>query len=154
MASRRTRIDWPTFWGALVFLLGGGGFALFGAWDLKATSDYLDGAAIVRAEVIENPPTCDDDGCRWQPVLRVPAPDGTSRTATTRYAASDYSWSEGRVIEVYSNPAYPYVRVTGFWSLWLFGAAFLALGLLPVGLSVWLFARMVVVPSDPGAAKD
>ena len=138
------RVDWPTFWGAVFFLLIGGGFAIFGAYQLVTTRSFMAGAEPQLAVVVENPSNCDDDSCTWRPLLRLA--DG--REARTLYGASNYGWGEGAEIEVLVNPERDYVCVAGADNLYLLGGAFLGLGLLPVVLAIWLLARLVF--SRPG----
>jgi hypothetical protein len=138
------RVDWPTFWGAIFFLVLGGGFAIFGGYQIVTTHAFMRAAEERPAIILHNPASCDDDGgCTWWPTLRVTEADGTGREARTRFGASNYSWSEGAEITVLSNRAYGYVRIPGADNLYLLGGAFFALGMMPVVIAIWLMARMV-----------
>ncbi len=141
--SGRLRVDWPTFWGAVFFLLIGGGFAIFGGYQVLTTHAFMRAAEETGAVVLENSESCDDDGCTWWPTFRLTAPDGTERRMRTRFGASNYGWSEGAEVTVLTNPAYGYVRIPGAGNLYLLGGAFFTLGMLPVVIAVWLMARMV-----------
>ena len=143
MTNGRGRIvaDWGIIWFALVFIAFGSGFGGFGAYQLITTYDFLDGATEIQAEVIENPESCDDDGCTWWPKLKFTAADGTQQSMRTRYGASNYGYSVGAEVSVHYNPRYPYLRVTGPDNLWLLGGVFGALGGLVFCIGIWLFAR-------------
>ncbi|WP_322867020.1 DUF3592 domain-containing protein [Aquicoccus sp. G2-2] len=138
----RITVDWPTFWGAISFLVIGGGFAIFGGYQLATTYAFTRNATQYEATIVENAKTCDDDGsCTWWPRVQFAAPPDGLQQAKTRFGASNYGWGKGTKIKILSNPAYPYVRIPGFDNLYLLGAAFFALGMLPVILSFWLLAR-------------
>jgi len=142
MGGSRIRVDWPTFWGAVFFLLIGGGFAIFGGYQVITTYDFMKAAEPRTALVIDNPSNCDDDGCTWWPTVQVSGePEGQTRR--TRHGASNYSWSEDSEIDVLVNPAYDYVRIPGADNLYLLGGAFFAIGMLPVVIAIWLMFRMV-----------
>ncbi|WP_407493287.1 hypothetical protein [Pseudooceanicola sp. MF1-13] len=138
----RIRVDWPTFWGAVFFLVLGGGFAGFGAYQLTTTFDFMAAAEPRAAIVLDNPSNCDDDGCTWWPTFQVQG-DAEGQTRRTRHGSSTYSWSEDTEVDVLVNPAYDYIRIPGADNLYLLGGAFFALGMLPVIIAIWLMARMV-----------
>ena len=141
----RLRIDWGTAAGALAFLVVGGGFAAFGGYQLITTWSFLSGAEPVRATVVAQQESCDDDGCTWRPTFRFTDSGGTVREAQTYHGASNYGWSEGTEREVLHNPAHPDVRVPGFWNLWVFGAGFFLLGALAVGVALFPLRRLSFV---------
>ncbi|WP_375173037.1 hypothetical protein [Pseudooceanicola sp.] len=136
-------MDWPTFWGAVFFLLIGGGFAIFGGYQVVTTYAFMGTAEERPATVLENPDRCDDDGCTWWPTLQVQEADGTERVTRTRFGASNYGWGEGAEITVLSNRAYDYVRIPGADNLYLLGGAFFCIGMLPVVIAFWLLAKLV-----------
>ena len=146
----RLRVDWPTFWGAVAFLVVGGGFAIFGGYHLVTTRAFMAGATERPALVLLNPASCDDEGCTWWPTLRVTGPDGAERDLRTRVGASNYGFGEGTELTVLSNPEYDYVRIPGAGNLYLMGGAFFALGMLPVLIAIWLLSRLVFT-RDPAA---
>lgn len=144
MAAGRIRVDWPTFWGAVFFLVIGGGFAIFGGYQLGTTFAFMNAAEERPAVILSNRESCDSDGdCTWWPTLRVEEADGTLREARTRFGASNYGWSEGAEVTVLSNRSYDYVRMPGADNLYLLGGAFFALGMLPVIIAIWLMFKMV-----------
>ncbi|MCR9149712.1 MAG: DUF3592 domain-containing protein [Rhodobacteraceae bacterium] len=138
------RIDWGVAAGALLFLLVGGGFAIFGGYQLANTRAFLQAAEPVRATVIARHESCDDDGCTWRPTFRFTDAHGEIREAQTLYSASNYGWSEGTERTVLHNPAFPHVRVPGFANLWVFGAGFFLLGALLVVLAIYPLAPLAV----------
>jgi hypothetical protein len=143
------RVDWLTFWGATLFLLVGGGFAGFGGYQLWSTHIFLKEAGTAKAIVIENPESCDDDGeCTWWPLLQFSDATGAIHERKTKFGASNYSWGEGSEIDILYNPSFPYVRVPGNDNLYLLGGAFLALGMLPVAISVWLLSKWTFARED------
>lgn len=137
----RIRVDWQMFAGCAFFLMIGGGFAIFGGYQLVTTHLFMRDAVPLAATVIENPESCDDDGCTWWPTVRFDDPDGVVREARTRHGASNYDWGEGARIDILYNPRWTYVRVPGADNLYLLGGAFFALGMLPVCIAVWLLSR-------------
>jgi len=139
----RIRTDWPTFWGALGFVLVGGGFAVFGGAQLWSAYAFTRGAIPVAATVIDNPADCNDDGdCTFRPLLRFDDPDGAVREARTHFGASHYGWTEGTQVEALFNPEHPDLRMAGRDNLYLLGGWFLGLGSVAAALGVWLLARM------------
>lgn len=142
--------DWPTFWGAVSFLVIGGGFAIFGGYQLATTYAFTRNATLLEATILENPRSCDSDGsCTWWPRVQYLSSTGATHTAKTRFGASNYGWASGSRLDILANPAYPYVRIPGVTNLYLLGAAFFALGLLPVVLAVWLLARFTFTRPFP-----
>ncbi|WP_375687299.1 hypothetical protein [Pseudooceanicola sp. LIPI14-2-Ac024] len=139
--SGAIRVDWPTFLGAVFFLLIGGGFAVFGAYQLSTTRAFVRNAAMVPATVLANVESCDDEDCTWWPTFGFSDSRGRLHEMRTRHGASTYGWREGEVIGALYNPNYAYVRIPGFGNLYLLGTAFLLIGLLPVCIAVWLLAR-------------
>lgn len=146
--SRRA-VDWPTFWGAALFLVIGGGFAVFGGWQLLTTRAFLADAVPVTATVVERHESCDDDGCTWWPTVELTDPGGTTHRLRPQFGSSEFGWSEGEEIAALWNPAYAYVRIPGAGNLWLLGGAFFAIGLLPAILGVWLLARWTFGQGSP-----
>ncbi|MGV6810835.1 MAG: DUF3592 domain-containing protein [Brevirhabdus sp.] len=147
----RLRVDWGTFWGAIWFLVIGGGFAGFGSYQLVTTYQFLPGAAEVMAEVVENPESCDDDGgCTWWPRFRLIAADGAEVHTKTRFGASNFGYGEGTKVRVLYNPDYTYVRIPGRDNLWLLGGAFFVLGMLPVVIAFWLLLSMTFYREEKG----
>ena len=137
------RIDWPTFWGAVSFLLIGGGFAIFGGYQLWTTYSFVNSATPVVATVVENHANCDNDSdCTWRPHLRFNDASGETYEAQTRYGASNYGWNEGTQVEALYNPAFTYLHIAGTGNLYLLGAGFFALGMLAVVVALWLLAKL------------
>lgn len=140
----RLRVDWPTFWGALAFLLVGGGFALFGGHGALTTAQFLRAAQPVEAIVVDDHKTCESDGCTWRPALAFTDPaTQETRILRTRYGSSDYGWQAGAKIEALHNPAYDHLRIPGVSNLWVFPLGFLLLGLFAAGIGLWLMVRLV-----------
>lgn len=139
------RIDWTTALGALAFLVVGGGFMAFGAWQIVTNLAFVQRAVPVQAVVIANAEACDDDGCTWWPTLRFTDPMGDARELRTRFGSSDFGWEEGAPVEALFSPGYDYVQIPGFGNLWLFGGAFFLLGALPVGLAFFPLGRLAIV---------
>lgn len=136
------RVDWPTFWGAIFFLTIGGGFALFGGYQLATTYHFMQNASPVPAVVTQSAESCDDDGCTWWPTLVFTDAGGQQTSLRTRHGASNYGWSEGSEITVLHNPGYGYLRIPGIDNLYLLGGAFFTLGMLPVVIAIWLLFTM------------
>lgn len=150
MAAGPIRVDWPTFWGAVFFLLIGGGFAGFGGYQLITTYVFMTGASERLAVVLSNPENCDSDGdCTWRPTLSVSEADGSLYEARTRFGASNFGWSEGTELTVLRNPGYPYVRMPGADNLYLLGGGFFLIGMIPVVIALWLLRRMVFSRAAP-----
>ena len=145
----RLRPDWGTLSGALVFILIGGGFAAFGFYQLVTTWQFLSDAEPVEARVIENPESCDDDGCTWWPTLAFVDPDGSEVMKPTRHGSSNFGYSEGTELTILVNPDYDYVRLPAADDLWLLGGAFAALGTLPVVLGFWLLFTHSFIRTEP-----
>jgi hypothetical protein len=137
------RIDWPTFWGALAFLVVGGGFALFGGYHVWTTGQFLLGAEPVSAVVMDENEDCDDDGCTWWPELSFVDETGETVVMRTRVGSSDYGWPSGMRVDALYNPSYPYLRMPGAFNLWLLGGGFLALGSFVAACGAWLMAKLV-----------
>ncbi len=139
----RMKVDWGTFWGAIWFLAIGGGFAVFGGYQLWSTHLFLQDAQPLRSTVIANPANCDDDGdCTWWPRVRYTDPAGASREARTKFGASNYGWNEGSQIDILHNPRFDYIRIPGGDNLYLMGGAFFAIGMLPVVIAIWLLWKI------------
>lgn len=147
MAGRR--VDWPTFWGALGFLVIGTGFATFGGWHLWVTWDFIVDAEPVQAIVLDAHESCDDDGCTWWPELSFTDSSGDTRVMRTQFGSSDYGFSEGSTITALHNPAFTYLRIPGFGNLWLFGAMFFGLGAFVAPIGAWLMAVMAFPRRGP-----
>lgn len=151
MAGRgRFRIDWTTATGALVFLIVGGGFMLFGAWQVATNLAFLQRAVPVQAVVIANAESCDDDGCTWWPTLAFTDPMGDARELPTRFGSSDFGWDEGTRLEALFSPGYDYVHIPGFGNLWLLGGAFFLLGAMAVGMAFFPLGRLAIMRKGAG----
>ncbi|MEM0946851.1 MAG: DUF3592 domain-containing protein [Pseudomonadota bacterium] len=143
MERTRLKVDWGNFWGAIWFLVIGGGFAIFGGYQIWVTTVFLRNAEPVRAVVLENPSSCDDDGCSWWPRVSYVTPEGISRETKTQFGSSSYGWNEGAEIDILHNPAFDYIRIPGGDNLYLLGGAFFVLGSLPVVIAIWILFRRV-----------
>lgn len=130
-----------TFWGAVFFLLIGGGFAGFGGYQVVTTWNFMHAATLTTATVVDRRDSCDDDGCTYRPTFAFQDETGQRQQAEPRFGASNFGFAVGSDVDVYVNPAYPYVRVAGPDNLWLLGGSFFVLGMLPVVLAFWLLAR-------------
>jgi hypothetical protein len=127
----------------MLFMTVGGGFAVFGGYQLWSTRAFLQDASPVLATITDPRERCDDDGCTYWPEMRFNDDTGQMHWLRTRHGSSDYRWSEGTEITALYNPAYRYLRVPGATNLWLLGGAFFGLGSLVFVLGVWLMARLV-----------
>lgn len=132
----------------MMFILIGGGFAIFGGWQLYATRSFLSSATQVQAQVIDSHENCDNDGCTWWPEFTVTDATGAQVMLQTQFGSSAYQMSEGEIVTVHVNPDFDYVRIPGTSNLWLLGAAFFALGFPTALLGVWLMVRHTRIRRD------
>ena len=137
-------VDWPTAAGAMMFVLVGGGFAVFGGWQLLTTYSFLQNASEAQAIVIDSNESCDSDGCTYWPDFSLTDPAGQERILPTQFGSSAYGYGAGSEVTVKFNQDYDYVRVTGTSNLWLLGGAFFALGFPVCLLGFWLLFRHTV----------
>ena len=127
----------------MFFITMGGGFAVFGGYQVVTTWQFMQEAQPLQATVAVNPASCDDDGsCTWWPKFWLRDPAGDIRWTKTRFGASNYGYSEDSEVTVLYNPSSPYVRMPGADNLYLLGGSFFAIGMLPVVIAIWLLFRV------------
>lgn len=131
-----------------MFVVVGGGFAVFGGWQLWTTHTFLQNATELSAVVLNRNENCDSDGCTYWPDFILTDPRGQILVLPTQFGSSAYGYSEGAEVAVLFNPSYDYVRVTGASNLWLLGGAFFALGFPVCLLGFWLLAKHTVWRAD------
>ncbi|MEM8730247.1 MAG: DUF3592 domain-containing protein [Pseudomonadota bacterium] len=127
--SRRIRINKAMAAGTLFFVLAGLGLLVFAGQNVLSTRDFLHNAAPVTGEVIDNPVSCDDDGCSYWPRLRIKDPTGETRNTQTRFGSGAYDWDVGETVEVLYHRDYAYVLVPGTVNLYGLGIALGIMGL-------------------------
>ncbi|MDU8910893.1 hypothetical protein [Aestuariicoccus sp. MJ-SS9] len=138
----RFRVDWPTFAGAMMFILFGAGFGGFGLWQLVTTFSFLRNAVPIEALLVASNRSCDDDGCTYWPEFSFQSPDGIPHSLQTQFGSSAYGWAEDSTQTILYNAGYGYVRIPGADDLWLLGGGCFALGGLVFCLGFWILFRM------------
>lgn len=114
---------------------------LYGGW-LVADAARFAGVArpatgtVVSVETVTTQQT-GNEGISFVPTIRYETPDGTVHEAPTHVSSSGYDFPIGARIAILYDPTAPgEVRTAGVFSLWGLPVAFLAAGLVLLGLIV------------------